>query len=117
VSLLRRGQKDPVDGRLHALVINRDRICFIAKVDSAHECRDQWGTPHRPTDLLKLTVDHVHLHAGGSKSKRAPSRKENLTAMCHGGNVGAPSKVVRQAQRDYLLELYPGSMCCNRWAA
>lgn len=98
---------DAVTPELHRFVVRRDGGCFVAKLDEKHECRDTWGTPHSPLSLAKLTVDHFWLHAGGTKGKRAPSRKEHLVAMCHGANVGAPSARIRQAERDYSRLLYP----------
>lgn len=100
-------EREPFPADLHAFVLNRDKECFLYKLDRDHVCRDRWGTPHAPNDLRYLTVDHVHLHAGGTKGRRADDRKENLVAMCHSGNVGAPSEKVREAERSYLRDKYP----------
>jgi hypothetical protein len=103
--------KDPVSPALHRSVVRRDGGCFIAKFDDRHECRDRWGTPHDPLKLALLTVDHFWWVVGGVKGKRAPSRREHLVAMCHAANVGAPSKDVRQRERDYARMLYPTHDC------
>lgn len=97
-----------VSRELHDYVVKRDGGCFWAKLDDDHECRDQWGTPHSPRLLSKLTVDHFWLHAGGTKGKRAPDRREHMVAMCWKGNVtDSPPKRVREAERAYSRALYP----------
>jgi hypothetical protein len=93
------------------LVLRRDGSCFLFKLDQSHECRDRWGTPHGPNVLGMLTLDHFHWEAGGAKGKRAPHRREHLVAMCWAGNVGAPSRDVRQRERDYARLMYPGHDC------
>lgn len=77
-------------------------MCFLARLSTTHVCHDQWGRWHASTDLDKLTVDHVH-DDGGMMGKRAPSDPQHLVAMCAIGNVGGPSRGVRQAERAYLL--------------
>jgi hypothetical protein len=95
-----------VSRELHAAVLIRDTGCFLHRLDSAHVCHDQWGQPHSAHDLSKLTVDHVHM-GGGMMGKRAPDDERSLIAMCAGENIGGPSRVVRQAEREYLAHLYP----------
>lgn len=52
-------------------------------------------------------VDHVWL-TGSRKGKRAPSRLDHLVAMCSYHNVDSPpNRDLRQAERDYLLSMYP----------
>jgi hypothetical protein len=96
----------PVSAELHALVLRRDRCCFMFRMNPEHICRDQWGSPHSAYDLSKLTLDHVHLHSGGTRGKKAPDDEQHLIAMCANANIGGPSRVIRQAQRDYIRELY-----------
>lgn len=103
----RKAHSDPVTTETRAAVMVRDRRCFVTRVDPDHVCRDQWGYPHPSDDLGRLTLDHVHEHAGGTKGKRAPSDLRHLVLMCHGANVGVPSRAIRQAERAYLRELYP----------
>jgi hypothetical protein len=91
-----------VNRRLREAVLERDRYCFGLRVDPSHACRDQFGRLHPAGDLSRLTVDHVHPHAGGTKGKRAPDSMRTLVAMCWGMNVGVPSREVRQAERAYL---------------
>lgn len=98
-----------VSPELHAEVIYRDGRCFWASVDREHICRDRWGVRHDPDALLLLTVDHVHLHAGGTRGKKAPDDREHLVAMCHVGNVPGPPRRIRELEREYLHRLYPRS--------
>lgn len=95
--------KDRVTSELHAAVLVRDRACFLSKMDAGHSCRDQWGNPHAPTDLAMLTLDHVK--DAPRMGKRAPSDLAHLVAMCWAGNVGVPSKAVREAERAYLARV------------
>lgn len=95
-----------VSQELHDRVLDRDGDCFLYKLDASHVCRDQWGYPHPSHDQSKLTLDHVHLHAGGTRGKRAPDDEQHLVTMCAAANIGGPSRVVRQAQREYLQALY-----------
>ena len=88
-------------------VLKRDGYCFLVRVDPAHICRGPFGDAHAPSDLSRLTVDHVHRHKGGTKGKRAEDDRHHMTAMCWAGNVGIPSANVRQAQREYLDRVEP----------
>lgn len=101
-----RPTKDRVQPSERTLVINRDRICFLARINAEHQCRNQWGDPHSPRDLLQLTVEHFW-HFGAVKGKRAPSDRYHMVAMCGGGNVGAPSAEARDAMRSYVRKQYP----------
>jgi hypothetical protein len=98
-------RKDPVTARLRWDVLQRDGRCFASTLDEAHRCFDGWGNPHQPTDLKKLTLDHVH-DEGGTMGKRAPSDLQHLVALCAHTNIKGPSREIRQAQRDYLRGLY-----------
>lgn len=94
---------DPVTPALREAVLRRDGRCVAAILDRSHECRDQWGTPHDPRALGKLTLEHVKeaLRMG----KRAESDEAHLVALCYGANVGVPSKVLRAQLREYLAAL------------
>ena len=98
----RRGTADPVTLETRQLVLVRDGMCFLFRMDRGHACRDAYGNPHSPFDLLKMTLDHVKDHP--RMGLRAPSDMRHLVAMCHAGNVGVPSKAVRLAERAYLAE-------------
>lgn len=94
---------DPVTPEVRDAVLRRDGRCVAAILEPMHhECRDMWGTPHRPDSLWKLTLEHVkdELRAG----KRAPSDPEHLVALCYGANVGVPSKELRAKLREYLRD-------------
>lgn len=108
----------PVSPELHEKVLRRDKCCFLFRLavgeqvgmadpPPPHKCMNQWGQPHSAYDLSQLTVDHVHLHAGGTRGKRAPDDEQHLVAMCAKGNIDGPSRAVREAEREYLRSLYP----------
>lgn len=93
-------RKDPVTPELHAAVLTRDRECVLWKRDPSHACRDQWGNPHRPDDLARLSLEHVKDEP--RMGKRGPSDLRHLVAMCHAANIAVPSKAAREWMRDYL---------------
>ena len=101
-SVLRRKPPQTVPSVERAAVYVRDRVCFLYRMDNDHVCRDQWGNPHAPDDLLRMTVDHVSPYPGGQKGKRPPHSREHMVLMCWSGNVGGPSRAVREAERAYL---------------
>jgi hypothetical protein len=80
--------------------MQRDKRCVLSVLETFHQCRDKWGRPHKPDATLVLTVEHVksELRIG----RRAPSDLGHLVAMCHHANVQVPSKLQRQAIREYL---------------
>jgi hypothetical protein len=96
-------KRDPVTSELREYVLRRDRMCFLFRLDPEHVCRDQWGVPHSPYLLAVLQLDHVK--DAPRMGVRAPSDARHLVAMCGSGNVGVPSKEVRQAERAYLAEV------------
>lgn len=93
-------KRDPVTTEVRAYVLARDRGCVAAKVEPAHVCRDMFGYPHAPTDLARLTLEHVKDQL--AMGRRAPSDPAHLLALCYGTNVGVPSKELRAAFRSYL---------------
>lgn len=103
--LRRNPRKDPVTPEVRVEVLRRDHKCFLSRIEPSHGCRDQWGDPHSPYATDRLTLDHVKRQA--RMGVRAPSDAAHLLAMCHGANVGVPSRAVREAERSYLAELYP----------
>lgn len=113
-------RKDAVSPELHAEVVRRDGSCIAARMDDSHECATRFNEPHRADEDILLTVDHVWWNAGGIRSKRAPSIREHLVAMCGRLNVRGPSREVRQAERSLLRKLYPshgtptGCVCLRR---
>lgn len=108
---------DPVTTEVRAFVLARDRGCVAEKLDRSHECRDQWGNPHRPGDLARLTLDHVK--DAPRLGKRAPSDPAHLVAMCWGANVLGWASAHRPDERAYLRSIedpVPHSDCvdpCN----
>jgi hypothetical protein len=102
---LRHHRPEPVPYSERAAVYARDKVCFLYRLDSEHICRDPWGSPHGPRDLSKMTVDHVAPFPGGMRGKRPEHLRQFMVTMCWAGNVGAPSKDVRQAERAYLALL------------
>ena len=99
----RQKRRDPVTSELRLAVFARDGACVLSKLETDHQCRDQWGTPHDPREVNRLSLEHVKsdLRAG----LRAPSDLRHLVAMCWSGNVGVPSKESRALIRAYLLEV------------
>jgi hypothetical protein len=93
-----------VSPELHRKVLTRDQQCFLKLHDATHQCRDKWGYPHPSYDLSKLTVDHVNDQA--TMGKRAPDDEQHLISMCYYSNVQGPSRIIRQAEREYLNQLY-----------
>lgn len=90
-----------VTSDLHYAVVLRDGRCCLAFLgDPRHVCRDQWGDPHAPTALHKLTVEHVREHPGG----RRRDEYGWLVAMCATGNVNHEGSTTETRQRinDYL---------------
>lgn len=102
---MRRHRPEPVPYAERAAVYIRDRICFLHRMDNEHICRDQWGNPHAPDDYARMTVDHVSPFPGGMKGKRPKHLRNHMVLMCWAGNVGVPSKAIRQAERAYLAEV------------
>lgn len=102
-SCRRKPHKDPVTSELRQAILERDQACVLSKLDPSHQCRDQWGTPHRSDDLGRLSLEHVK---GESRmGLRAPSDLGHLVAMCMSGNLAVQSKVVRNQIRAYLAEV------------
>jgi len=101
----RRDLADIVTPEMHAYILLRDRMCFAAMKDPAHQCRDRWGNQHAADDLARLTLDHVHRAARAGK--RAESVKGCLIAMCGDANNNGWASAHRQDERDYLAEKEP----------
>jgi hypothetical protein len=99
------GHMKGVTPELHEYILKRDKCCILYRMDRRHICRDRWNTSHSPYDTSRLTLDHVkdNLMMG----LRAPSDPHHLVAMCFSGNVGVPSKEVREAERAYLAQVEP----------
>ena len=69
---------------LRRMVIARDQGCILALVaNRSHQCRDQWGDPHQPDQLDKLTLEHVREHPGGMR-RDEPGW---CVAMCAEANI------------------------------
>ncbi len=74
---------DRVLPEVHAAVMRRDKVCILALLDKTHGvCRDRWGEPHNPTDMGKLTLEHVRDEPGG----RRRSDEGHMVAMCGWAN-------------------------------
>ena len=93
--------RDPVTPAMREAILRRDGECLAHKLDPDHVCRDSWGNPHSPYDLNRLTLEHVH-DGYGRMGLRAKSDARHLVALCGATNVGVPSKVMREAFRQYL---------------
>lgn len=88
---------------VHAAVLKRDGGCLMAKIEQGHVCRDRWGVPHAPDRLELLSLEHVK--DDSMMGRRAPSDMSHLVALCHGANVGVPSKEQRDSFRSYLAKV------------
>ena len=110
----RRGRPEPeeVGGRVdpaeHRFVRERDRMCFLARIDDNHVCASM-GFQHRATDIGKLTVEHVWPDAAAKQAfRRAPSTRRSMVAICHAGNIKPPSAEEREAMRSFLVWVNEG---------
>lgn len=103
VTLRRKPQADPVTPEVRTAVLYRDRECLMYQFDRTHVCRDKWGVPHAPWALAALTVEHVKDEP--RMGVRAPSDPLHLVALCHGANVGVPSKEARAFFREHLARV------------
>lgn len=90
-----------VTPELRRQVLERDKGCVAALLGFRHECRDQYGVPHAPTDLERLSMEHVH-EGYGLMGRRAPDDLEHLVALCHRLNLQPPSKAMRLEFRLHL---------------
>lgn len=101
-----RPEADKVSPSLHAYILNRDRICFAARIDPTHLCRDEFGNRHAPDDRKYLRLDHVKDSAqmGGP---RAPSDRRHLLALCGDANNNGWASAHRNQERIYLAEVEP----------
>ena len=88
---------------LRRAVLERDKYCILLRLDPDHRCRDRWGEYHDPRNLDKLTIEHVKLEP--MMGKKAPTDLAHLVAMCAYANVAVPSRVTRDAIRQYLREV------------
>jgi hypothetical protein len=94
---------DPVTPELRLFVLRRDGACVAAVLaPGSHECRDSFGTPHRPDALWKLQVDHIRLEPGGKRRSVA----SQLVSMCANAHLyDGWATANRPAIRAYLREL------------
>ena len=130
---MRMTRKDPVTPDVYESVIARDkfqrwlRLLFLYSIDPREDMKgsmDMWREARKSfcvaqtVDPLgsgpcsgRITLDHVHLHAGGTKGKRAPSDERHLVSLCEGhhlvsraGHIWATAN--RPMLREYLLTIY-----------
>lgn len=129
---MRMTRKDPVTPDIYEAVIARDkylrylRLLRLYDIEQGNEkeSMDMWREASRnfcvaqTVDPLgsgpcsgRITLDHVHLHAGGTKGKRAPSDEQHLVSLCEGhhlvskaGRIWATAN--RPALREYLRIIY-----------
>lgn len=103
---VKRPRKPKITPTLHEYVRRRDGACLAYLFDRHHVCAAPLGTSHAPTDLGKLTVDHVWPD-GQALGLRPADTKYNLVAMCWKANVGAPSHELREFERAHLRRVEP----------
>lgn len=118
-----RRNRPPVDwDDLRRRVLDRDRVCFMYRLDPSHRCFDQWGRQHEPDDRSRLTLDHVKVKP--RLGRKADDVADQLVAMCFRENDRPPSKATRIAERAYLdalaepehphVEIVHGCQECDR---
>ena len=96
---------NPFPPELREEILERDRRCFMTRLDPNHQCRDRWGNRHRSDDRRYLTMEHVKQHlAMGIMKKHLPWL---VVALCGYENNRPPSAQTRMAMRSYLAALYP----------
>lgn len=100
---------NPFPAGLREEILDRDRYCFMKRLDPTHRCRDRLGNYHRANDRRLLTMEHVKPQlAMGILKKHVPWL---IVALCGYENNRPPSKQTRFAMRTYLARLYP-----EKWA-
>lgn len=74
---------DRVLPEVRAAVFRRDRQCILWLLDKTHGvCRDAYGQAHLPTEMERLTLEHVRLEPGGKRH----SDEGHMVAMCGWAN-------------------------------
>lgn len=100
-----RKEETKVTPQMHAYILNRDKMCFAARVEPEHRCRDRWGNPHAADALNRLTLDHVHEHA--MMGVRAKSIRGRMVAACGWANNEGWCSAHRNEEREYLRLVEP----------
>ena len=112
----RRDEDDKVTPELRNYILDRDRICIAARIDSDHQCRTRFGVPHAADDRRYLTLDHVHgkpfigvlqITKEGGYGDRAPSDKYHIVVACGDANNNGWCSAHRREERSYLAEVEP----------
>lgn len=96
---------NPFPDGLKDEVLDRDKVCFMYKLDRSHICRTRFGVMHGPGDRVRLTLDHVKMRI--ALSIRKVHKPWTLVAMCGYENNRPPTQETREAERAYLAKLYP----------
>lgn len=84
-------------------VMRRDGRCILSFLEEGHVCRTIFGDQHPPSDVSRLTIEHVksELRMG----LRAPDDPRWCVALCGAANNRPPTKVQRALFRDYLAKV------------
>lgn len=96
-------REDPVTDELMAALRRRDHGCVAAQVLPGHLCRDRFGNIHAWDDWRYLTPEHFR-EDYAVKGDRAPSDLEHTVLLCAATNIGAPSKLLREKFRAWVIE-------------
>lgn len=92
---------------LRSYVIQRDGQCVAALLDLSHQCRDKWGVPHSPSDLDRLTLEHVKDQP--MMGRKAPDEPHHAIALCHDANaVSYWGSANRALEKAYLAGVVSG---------
>lgn len=86
-------------------VLDRDKVCFMKRIDPAHQCMTRFRRRHASDDRRFLTMEHVkrRLALGIPKVHKL----EQLVALCGFENNRPPTAATRALMRSYLAALYP----------
>jgi hypothetical protein len=98
-------RRNPFPEGLRDEVLDRDRVCFLKRLDPRHQCRTIFGLKHASDDRRFLTLDHVKKQLALGLLKR--HKPWFLVAMCGMENNRPPTQATRMAERTYLATLYP----------
>lgn len=96
--------RERFDPAMREEILDRDRVCFMVRLDPNHQCRTRFGTKHRPDSRRLLTMEHVKQKRGFLPRKH---RVWLIVALCGFENNRPPSQQTREAMRAYLRALYP----------
>lgn len=98
-------REDRVTPELMEALWRRDKGCVAAQVAQGHECKDRFGNWIRSNDRTPGLITPEHFWPDyARKGDRAPSDLGHTVLLCAYTNINAPSKVLREKFRAWVLE-------------